>query len=170
MTLSDWLPNALLLLLALLFGWHAPAEQRRQLLLCWALISLDWLTYVMAWTPYSIHFGLKALGLPVRNEDIWCLVDALTAAAIVGVAYERQWCWALWACLALQVVGHNLHELFGTPFEPYTRFLDKLFWGQVGCFLLVGGPGVSDRVAYYYRRFRDGLGSRSPVSAFRRAQ
>lgn len=159
MMLAEWLPNLGLVLLALLFAWHAPDEQRRQALACWAVIAADWLVYVTSWTPFALHFALKAVGIGIPSEDIWPVVDAVAAALVVAIAYNRGWALVLWCCLAVQVCRHTAHQIFGGGFDPYTQFLDLFFWGQIACFLMIGGRGVGDVVAHNYRRLRNGLGA-----------
>lgn len=147
MTLGDWLPNAGLLATALVFAWHAPLDQRRQAVLCWGIIALDWLNYVLSWTPFALHFALKAIGINILSEEIWPIVDAVAAIAVVAVAYDKLWAWMLWVCLVIQVTKSAAHQVFGGAFDPYTRFLDLFFWAQIACFLMIGGRGVRNRIA-----------------------
>lgn len=146
MTLGDWLPNAALLALALIFAWHAPRDQRHQAVLCWGAVAIDWLVYVMSWSPWALHFALKAIGINIPSEEIWPIVDAVAAIAVITMAYERPWAWMLWACLIVQICKSAAHQVFGGAFDPYTRFLDLLFWAQIACFLMIGGRGVWNRV------------------------
>lgn len=169
MTLGDWLPNAGLLIAALVFGWHAPRDQRRLAVLCWGIVTLDWLNYVSSWTPFALHFALKAIGINIPSPEIWPIVDAIAAITIVAMAYDKLWAWVLWACLVIQVAKSAAHQVFGGAFDPYTRFLDLFFWAQIACFLMIGGRGVGNRIADLAARVE--LSSRQiPARSSRKAQ
>lgn len=147
MTLGDWLPNAILVAAALLFSANFAPEQRRQAMTCCGVIAANWLSYVLSWTPFAPHFALKALGVLIPSENIWTIVDTLSAIAVLIVAYERQWAWALWGCLTMQVLKSAINSTFGGEFDAYTRFLDLLFWAQIACFIMGGWRGVWNRLS-----------------------
>lgn len=146
MTLGDWLPNAGLLLIAAFFAAHAPSHERGQAFVCFGIVAIDWLNYVLSWTPFALHFALKAMGVWILSENIWPIADAVAAAAVICCAYEYRWAWALWGCLTVQVCLHIGHQLSEGPFDPFTRLLDLFFWGQIACFVMIGGRGVRNRV------------------------
>lgn len=162
MFFAEWCPNAVLVAIALICAGHFK-EGRREALACAALVGLDWLEYVLSWTPYSLYVACKHLGIPAQHADIWMLTDALVASIVVAIGLDRTWTGALWLCLTLQVVAHGFYVIGMVGFDPYSRFLDWSFWAQIACFVAVGGPHVIARIGRAVDRLRHVL--HSPAAA-----
>lgn len=122
-----------------------------------ALFALNWLHYVLSWSdmpPVSVLWGM---GLMVRSDDVWCLLDALTAvgAVICAVMTCTLWPWLIYVIALVQIICHVLFwDMAQTTETLYYNSLDWLFWGQIAVFLLAGGKGVKDRVTRIGRSFR----------------
>lgn len=164
--LVECLPNLALLGIALVCALHFSRDDgQREAVLSLGLVAFNWLQYIMSWTPYSIHFTLKAVGVNIPNAQIWMLTDAVTCAALVLIAMDYEWCAVLWSLSALQVFLHGLYILGGTDFDQYSRFLDYAFWGQIMCFVWFGGPHVVDRLYSAGGRIWDAAHSRASKGA-----
>lgn len=143
--MADLVPNAILIAIALVCAWHF-AEGKWQAVACAGMMGIAWVEYVLSWTPYSLHFGLKAIGIHLSNAETWMLTDAATSTVVVLIAVDFEWAGVLWLLLALQVFLHGLYILGGADFDQYSRYLDYFFWGQIMCFVFWGGPNALDRV------------------------
>lgn len=153
MTLGEWLPNAVLCALALLFAAHAPVRDRKVAVLAAGLVVADWALFVLSWTPYSLHLGLLAMGVDIKSWELWPLIDSVVGAIIIVRGWDKAFAWALWFLLFSQVAA-----MIYAPVPALFDWLDWLFWGQVAVFLFIGFGGVRQRVVFCWHSLARGIG------------
>lgn len=159
MSLTDFLFNGALVVLAGLFATSCRGQaERRQLLLCWVVIASTWVAYISAWAPASPHRILLSAGVSISSPDLWSISDTIGTLTILAIAYNRLWGFALWLFLGVQIIGHEVQRLYPADFAPYTAYLDLWFRAQLATFVIIGGPGVWDRINHYFSRLRYGVG------------
>jgi hypothetical protein len=132
-----------------------PVEQRQQAIQASAVLCAVWVLYSLAWyRPMAPSHLLREAGVETSHEDMWLLADALAGAAILGLAFEWRWSWALWALLFGQVITLSASVLTGWEYADYSTTLNLLFFGQIAVFAVIGGRGFVDRCNRYLGRLR----------------
>lgn len=148
MTTYD-LANGAAVLVAIGCAVCMPGGQRGPTLGLVTLFALNWLFYVTSWLPNPPASLFWSHGLMVRSDDIWALMDALTAVGAVTCAVMTCaiWPWLIYVLSLVQIVCHVLFwDMAYLPEAVYYNSLDWLFWGQIAVFLLAGGRSVKDRL------------------------
>lgn len=152
---ADVVVNGLLLLGAVFFAAFAPKDQRGDAVAASLVLLFVWILYVASWTSWSPAAFLRSLtGMSVKSPDVWMYTDALAGGAVVLVAFQRWWGWALWASFVGMFVTHVAKSVGLLGFGPYSDILDGLFLAQVALLYLIGGRGVGDRLHRYLDRLR----------------
>lgn len=146
--------NGAAVLLALVSAIGMPGDQRRAAGALAALFALNWWHFIQSYSPRPLAAALWDIGLPLASNDLWALLDAVTAmVALVIAAMKRAW-WgaAIFILSTSQVFCHGLYWDVGLlPRGIYYPALDKLFLAQVAVFIFAGGGGIVSRA----RRFLD---------------
>lgn len=148
MTTYD-IANGVAVLLAVNSASSLPKGQRGPALGLVSLFAANWLLYVTSWLPNPPASFFWSHGLMVRSDDIWALMDALTAVGAVACAVMTAaiWPWLIYVLSLVQIVCHVLYwDMAYLPEAVYYSSLDWLFWGQIAVFLLAGGRSVKDRL------------------------
>jgi hypothetical protein len=155
----DALNGTLLAIVAVCSFYTAPGE-RPFMTRAAKLLVLNWLQFVLAFTPYSLSENLWQSGIQVSYQMLWEFADFACGIYCLFFLIHR-FCWeamTLYLLFAEQLVSHALRwELELLEAGAYYRFLDVTFWGQSAVFLLSGGKGIGAIIGAGARRAGDAL-------------
>lgn len=142
----------------------APKHNRAGVVQGAAIMLAAWFAYNSIWTPQSIAVALSStIGTQIEYEAVWSFTDALAAMVVMAAWGEQWWAIAIWATLTIQCSGHVASQFGITPWGPYRMLLDSVFTIQWAVFILIGGPGIVDRILHILRRSRDFLSASRPA-------
>lgn len=134
----------------ILFAAHVRSPAQRQGAITASLIFCACFGICLTgWTDWGRQQAAQ-IGLTVKS--VWALLDALFGIAAVLAGLGRWWGWVLWGTVIVSEVLHGLRMLEVLGPLVYSDGLQWVLWGQVLVFVVIGGPGVVDRAADFYRR------------------
>lgn len=149
---------------AVLFAAASPRSHRRVAVILGAMLLLNWVLFILSYTPYGPVVLFHALGIGIKPTELWAIIDGICGVAALGLAWDRWWGWALWLSAIGQETIHFARYLGIDPIA-YTGWLDNLLRVQLAIFFLMGGPGVRDFLHRGIARLRFRRGEAVPAHA-----
>lgn len=160
MNWSDWLftiANGALALACIVMSRFS--KDKGDLTFLSLVFFLIWLAYVSAWTDYPFAGIFWKMGLYIKSEDTWPMIDGLYGALALAVGWNKWWGVLLWGVALLSGVLHIMYSpLRLIDFAEYSGALDKTFLASAAVFFLAGGRGFVDFCLSTVNSWRSNLG------------
>lgn len=130
-----------------------PVEERGCAVTAAWVLAGNWLLFASAWiyAPLSPAFLLYGVGIKVKQEDMWALVDLLS---LIVVAHRSRYLWwgpLLWSTYLVTLSMHAIAWGAGLEYLEYRSVLDGALLLQIAIILTLGGRGIADRVSAAWR-------------------
>jgi hypothetical protein len=141
-------------------------EERDCVLFTAGVLAVNWLLFASYWiyAPASPAFLLYAMGVQVRHEDTWALVDLASLVAVGWRCRNVWWSPILWSVYLVTLTMHVIARANDLMYLDYDEVLDAALIIQLAVIFMLGGGGCADRLSDCWRGVR-GMGRSAGGSA-----
>lgn len=124
----------------------APRHERYKACALATAFVIAWALYIMSWAPFPPAAVFWAVGIKVTSYEMWAMQDAVVGMLAMAIARDVWFGWVIWSIAISQEVMHASFDIGVWDYGRLSHSLDTTFWATVACFMVVGGPGVWNRI------------------------
>lgn len=126
-----------------------PAEERGCAVTAAWVLAGNWLLFACAWiyAPLSPAFLLYGVGIKVKQEDMWALVDLLSLIVVAVRTRHIWWGPLLWTPYLVTLCMHAVAWGAALEYIEYRAVLDAALLIQLAVLFTLGGGGCADRLS-----------------------